>query len=228
MRTVCLATPVEDPIRFARAQAHFAEMGVGPVEYLHGLHKSTSGLDTDHLYMVDRGPGSADEGVPYGIGKHPVNIWLGHFFIWQALKLSGDLEWLIIECDAKFQPGWYGTFWAALGAATQHDPDYDLIYLGSCGAANREKVEVAPRLFEIHGSGPQCNHAYVLRAKAVSVLETMRKVWAPIDIPQTVECYRHGVDLPRSVPPVRPPSRKLAVYTVLPRIVDQWNTEIGA
>lgn len=229
MRTVCLCTPVEDPDRYARAQVHFAELGVGPVDYFHGMHKATSGLDSDHLYMVDRGPGSPDADVPYRMGKHPVNIWLGHYFLWQALKLSGDLEWFIIECDAKFRPGWAKPFAAALYSATMVDPAYDLIYMGSCGAQSREKVEVAPGLFEIHGSGPQCNHAYVLRAKAVPVFEeALRKVWAPIDIQQTVECYEHGVDLPRSVPPVRPPSRKLKVYTVLPRIVDQWNTEIGA
>lgn len=235
MRTVCLCTPVEDPDRFARAQAHFAEMGVGPVDYLHGLHKSTSGLDTDHLYMVDRGPGSKDEGVPYRIGKHPVNIWLGHYMAWQALKLSGDEAWFIVECDAKFQPDWRGYFDHALAAAGHYDPDWDLIYMGSCGAAGRVREYVGfglgadRRLAIIEGSGPQCNHAYVLRAKAVPVFEeALRKVWAPIDIQQTVECYVHGVDLPRSVPMVRPPARRLNVYTVLPRIVDQWGTEIPA
>lgn len=227
MRTVCLCTPVEDPDRFARAQAHFAQYGVGPVDYFHGLHKTTSGLVTEHQYMVDRGPGSPDEGIPYYIGPHPTNIWLGHYFLWQALKLSGDDQWLILECDAKFAPGWDERLHVAYAAMSLHDPDWDLLYVGSCNATHFPKVEVAPNLYEIHGSGPQCNHAYILRAKAVPVLEeALRKVWAPIDIQQTVECFRYGVPLPRGVEPVRPPRRKLAVYTVLPRIVGQWNTDI--
>ena len=84
MPVCCLATPTEDPARFAAAQAHFEEMGFGGlwgVNYLVGLHKATSGLDTSHLYMVDR---PAPDAEPYKMGPHPVNIWLGHYFAWQA------------------------------------------------------------------------------------------------------------------------------------------------
>ncbi len=236
MRTVCLCTPVEDPERYARAQSHFAEVGLGKVEYLHGLHKSQSGLDTSHLYMVDRPKGHPDYGVPYGMGPHPVNIWLGHYMAWQALKLSGDDRWLILETDAKFPEGHNAT--GLIEKAMQHmdslDPNFDLLYVGSCACAGSHRVN--RRLYDdtvghraiatIFGNGPQCNHGYVIRAKAVPTFEsTLRKIWAPIDVQQTSETFEYGSVLPRSLP-FNPPARKLVVYTVLPRIVEQWNTNL--
>lgn len=247
MRTVCLCTPLEDPERYARAQAHFAERGVH-AEFVWGLHKSTSGLITTHDYMVDRGPGSPDEGVPYQIGPHPTNIWIGHWMIWNALLLSREDAWFVLECDAKFPEDWVTAFRAALMLAPKN---YDLIYMGSCCTNGRPKTPVVidwaahgalfqaqnpppPGMFgptyglyQLHGTAPQCNHAYVVtRAAARILVQTLRKVWAPVDIQQASECW--GDRLPRSPDPVQAPERRLNVYTVLPRIVDQWDTEIGA
>lgn len=245
MRTICLCTPLEDPDRFARAQQHFAERGVH-AEFVWGLHKSTSGLITTHDYMVDRGPGSPDEGIPYQIGPHPTNIWLGHWMIWNALLLSGDREWFVLECDAKFEVGWRAAFDLLVQGAPR---DYDLLYMGSCCTAGRKRQAVpfnlphirtlaqdeqvtaalgpSRMLYRLEGTAPQCNHAYVVtRAAARILVQTLRKVWAPVDIQQASECW--GGRLPRSPDPVQAPERRLNVYTVLPRIVDQWDTEIGA
>lgn len=235
MRIVCLATPVEDPERFAHAQAHFDEVGLGTVDYFHGLHKSQSGLETSHLYMVDRPEGSPEAHIPYRIGPHPTNIWIGHYFLWQALKLSGDSAWLILETDAKFPANAPCLIKRALEEQHEIDPDYDLLYLGSCACAGTHRMQRrtyqdksgARAIAQIFGNGPQCNHAYILRAKAVPTFETtLRKVWAPIDVQQTAECFEYGRPLPRGLP-FTPPERKLKVYVVLPRIVDQWNTEIA-
>ena len=237
MRIVCLATPVEDEDRCARAAAHFREVGLESVEYFHGLHHRQSGLVTTHHYMVDRGPGSKDESVPYQIGGHPTNIWIGHYFLWQALQLSGDDAWLVLETDAKFPLGYdANTLIAnAVDQMCDLDPHYDLLYLGSCACAGQHRVNrrlyrdtVVPRaIATVFGNGPQCNHAYVVRAKAVPVFQrTLRKVWAPIDIQQTAECFEYGTPLPRGLPFTRP-SRPLVAYVVLPRIVDQWDTEIA-
>lgn len=237
MRIVCLATPVEDAERCARAQSHFAAVGLDKVDYFHGLHHRQSGLVTTHPYMVDRGPGSKDAGVPYQIGGHPTNIWLGHYFLWQALKLSGDESWLVLETDAKFPEGQDANVLIDLAVeqTCDLDPNFDLLYVGSCACAGQHRVNrrlyqdaVGPRaIATIFGNGPQCNHAYVLRAKAVPTFETtLRKVWAPIDIQQTAECFEYGSPLPRSLPFTRAP-RPLVAYAVLPRIVDQWNTEIA-
>jgi hypothetical protein len=225
-RAVCLVTPVEEPVRFARAQAHFAEVGLAP-DYFHGLHKSQSGLVTSHLYMVDRPDPDAP---PYRIGSHATHIWLGHYFIWQALKLSGDPAWLVLECDAKFPPDWRGRAEAALAFLHLHDADFDVLYLGSCCCADKQRTHVAgPKnggIWVVHGPGPQCAHAYIVRAKAVPTLErTLRKVWAPIDIQQPSECFEHGTVLPRSLP-FDASTRRLKAYVVLPRIVEQWDNEI--
>lgn len=236
MRIVCLATPVEDADRFAQAQVHFADVGLGHIDYFHGLHQRQSGLVTTHDYMVDRGPGSKEEGIPYQIGPHPTNIWVGHYFLWQALKLSGDDAWLVLETDAKFPAGADANalITTAVDEMRDLDPNYDLLYIGSCACAGQHRVNrrlyrdaVGPRaIATVFGNSPQCNHAYVVRAKAVPIFETtLRKVWAPIDVQQTAECFEYGSPLPRSQPFTRP-SRRLAAYVVLPRIADQWNTYI--
>src|SRR5262245_26365557 len=217
-RAVCLVTPVEEPMRFARARAHFAAVGLAP-DYFHGLHKSQSGLDSSHLYMVDRPDPSAE---PYRMGSHATHIWLGHYFLWQALKLSGDSSWLVLECDAKFPPDWRQRAEAALGFAQHHAPDFDLLYFGSCCCTDHPRTHVAGPvdggLWVIPGPSPQCLHAYIVRAKAVVTLErTLRRVWAPIDIQQPSECFEHGTVLPRSLP-FDAPSRRLKAYVVLPRI----------
>jgi hypothetical protein len=206
------------------------------VGYFHGFHKSQSGLDSSHLYMVDRGPGKPDEHVPYQMGPHPVNIWLGHYGLWQALKLSGDEAWLCLETDAKFPEDQNASelVGKAVAEAESLDPDYDLLYIGSCACSGQQRVN--RRLYNdatgqralvtIFGSGPQCNHAYVLRAKAVPIFErTLRKVWAPIDIQQTAECFEYGSKLPRGLD-FQEPERRLKVYAVLPRIADQWDTTL--
>lgn len=226
MRTVCLATPVEDPERFQKAKEHFAEVGLEDVSFYMGLHKSTSGLDTKHLYMVDRGPGSPDEHVPYGIGPHPVNIWVGHYGIWNALLLSGDPAWLVVECDAKFQPGWRAKFDEALAQADGYLVGWDLIYFGSCATKLHPRQHIIGNLFRFFDTAPQCNHAYALTREAARIMvQTLRKVWAPIDVQQASECW--GRPLPRAIEMVAPRERELNVYAVLPRIVDQWNTELG-
>ena len=218
---ICLATPVEDPQRYAAARTHFADRRLEGVRYLHGLHKSTSGLDTTHLYMVDRPEPDAE---PYRMGPHPTNIWLGHYFAWQALKLSNDNYWLILECDAQFPEDWRERLEQALCDVPK---DFDLLYLGSCCTQGRPRTHIAGDVYELEGVAPQCNHGYILAAKAVPVFETtLRRVWAPIDIQQVTETFRHGHPLPRCVP-AEAPARRLAVYTVLPRIVGQFDTEIG-
>lgn len=219
LRFVCLATPVEDPERFARAQQHFTERGVFP-DYFHGLHKSTSGLDTSHLYMVDRPEPNAE---PYRMGPHPTNIWLGHYFLWQALKLSGQSHWAVIECDAQFHEGWQLRLQAAL---FHTPPDFDFLYFGSCCTTGRGAELVEGDVYQMSGIAPQCNHGYIIAAKAVPVLErVLRKVWAPIDIQQASETFARGYPLPRCIP-AEEPARRLHTYVILPRIVDQFDTEL--
>jgi hypothetical protein len=232
MRAVCLATPVEEPHRFAAAQAHFAAVGLTSVEYFHGLHKSTSGLDTSHLYMVDR---PAPDAEAYRIGPHPTNIWLGHYFLWQALKLSGDEYWFIVECDAKFpvDTDWrWHVDWARTEA--ERRGPWDLIYIGSCCTEGKSHTVVAReassndgrRLVQFSDVAPFCNHAYLIHRRSVPILEsTLRKVWAPIDIQPASECFRGGRPLPRCVPAPEP-SRRLTVYTLLPRLVEQFDKDL--
>ena len=47
------------------------------------------------------------------------------------------------------------------------------------------------------------------RAALPFVLRTLRKVWAPIDIQLQMECFPH-----------------MKTYAIIPRIVEQFNTEL--
>ena len=221
MRTVCLTTPIEDPARHAASVAHFAAVGLTDVRYFHGLHADTSGLSTTHPYMVDRPEPDAERFV---MGPKPTLIWLGHYFLWQALAVSDDDHWLVLECDARFEDGWRQRIAAALGHVP---PGFDFLYVGSCCTGGRPKTHIAGDVYQMTGIAPQCNHAYVLARKAALVLaETLRRVWAPIDIQQVSETFQGGYALPRSLPFIDPGDRRLKAYVVLPRIVGQFDTEI--
>lgn len=221
---VGLATPVEDPDRYAASVAQLAADGLHVDHWIHGFHKSTSGLDTTHPYMVDRPQPDAEL---YRMGPHPTNIWVGHYMIWQMVKCAPYDYWLVVECDTRPREGWR----AALEDAWLAVPsDMDFLYIGSCCTQGFDREAVGRPSAGVYrfprAVAPQCNHGYIIAKKAVPILErTLRRVWAPIDVQQASETFVGGYALPRCVP-AEEPARRLHTYAILPRLFDQWNTTL--
>ncbi len=202
IRTFVLSLPDnEAPGRKAAAMAHFksAKPPLHDVQFFNGIHAERAGLATCHTYELD------NPGTNFRMGFKPTGIWLGHIMLWSALMLVHEDHFMILEDDAKFQDGWHTHFVQALQDVP---PDFDMLYIGSCCTEHAPKTQIKNRVWEV--KYPQCTHAYVVAKKALpTLLRTNRKAYAPMDIAIMLH----------SAP-------SLKVYTVLPRIVDQWNTNI--
>lgn len=188
----------ELPEKEASIQTHFLSRGL-IAETFNGIHGVTSGLRTIYPYERDA-PGSG-----WNIGVKPVATWLSFYMLWAALNLQPDPYFLTLEWDCKLPENWR----ERTERAIENTPsDFDLLFLGSCCAQDKPKTHIAGEVWEVHY--PVCGHATIIAKKALPVmLSTQRKVYAPIDISLALHT------LPR-----------LKVYTVLPRICDQFDTQI--
>jgi GR25 family glycosyltransferase involved in LPS biosynthesis len=196
-RTFCITLP-ETPDRTEKARTHFDSVGL-VVEFFNGIHAEKFGLKTIFPYEVDH-PGSG-----FNIGFKPVGIWLSHFMLWSALSLQSESHFLVLEIDAKFPSDWRGRVEKAL---QDTPPDFDMLYIGSCCCEGRPQRRVKNDVWDVRY--PLCTHAYIVAKKALyTILMTQRKCYAPIDIGLAFHT------LPQ-----------LKVMTVLPRIIEQFDTII--
>lgn len=196
-RTFCLTLP-ETPERTQAAFRHLSEAGLN-FEFFFGIHAERFGLKTIFPYEVDH-PGSG-----FNMGFKPTGIWLSHFMLWTTLLYLPEDRFLILEVDAKFPEGWQDKVSKAL-ADVPHD--YDILYLGSCCCLGRPQRQIKNSIWEVRW--PACTHSYIVTKKALTtLLATQRKVYAPIDLSMIF----HSLPM-------------MKVYTVLPRIIEQFDTEL--
>lgn len=201
IRTFCLSLPDnEAPGRTQAALKHFRERGIYDLQFFYGIHAEKAGLKTVHPYLLDH----PEEN--FTMGYKPTGIWLSHIMLWSALLLVHEDHFLILEDDAQFPENWHARFVAALNDAPR---GFDMLYVGSCCCKGMPTTHIKGEVFDVRY--PQCTHAYVVAKKALPVLlSTNRKAYAPVDI--ALNLHSHPL---------------LKVYTVLPRIVGQFNTDIS-
>jgi len=193
-----VVTVPEMPERTAFIMNHFKCSGIQAEEF-HGISGSLSGVETTHTYDLD------NPGTNWRIGAKPTATWLSFYMLWSALNLLPDSHFLTMEWDAKFEPDWLSRVTAALNDVP---PDFDMLFIGSCCCAGKIQKHIRGQVYDVRY--PVCGHATIVAKKAIPVLlRTQRKVYAPLDI----SLLLHTLPL-------------LKVYTVLPRIVDQFNTVI--
>lgn len=198
-RAFCITLP-EYPQRTERAKKHFMERGLTDVTFFNGIHAEKFGLATKFNYEVDN-PGSG-----FNIGFKPTGIWLSHYMLWSALSLLWDELFLILEDDAKLCDDWHSR---TIDALKNTPKDFDMLYLGSCCCEKAPKRLIAAQVWEV--KYPMCLHGYMVSKKAIPVmLETQRKVYAPIDI--SLPFHSHP---------------RMKVYTVLPTIMEQFDTVLS-
>lgn len=194
-----IITLPEKPARKEKLIAHFKERGIHSYQFFDGLHAEKAGLSTVHPYEVDH-PGSG-----FRMGFAPTGIMLSHYMLWSVLNFLHDDHYFIMEDDAKFPEDWHARFTQALRDVPK---DFDMLYIGSCCCKGRPQTQIKGEVWEV--KYPQCTHAYILAKKAVpQLLADHRKFYAPVDIALTFHSH---------------PNMK--VYTVLPRICDQFDTVI--
>lgn len=188
----------EMPEKEAFIQAHFNSVGL-EVEAFNGISADLSGLKTIHPYEVDA-PGSGWKIIPKSVAT-----WLSFYMLWSGMNLLPEKHFWQLEWDCQFPGNWHPRVEQALRDVP---PDFDLLFVGSCCTQGATKTHIKGEVWDVRY--PQCGHSLIIAKKALPVLlRTQRKVYAPIDISVKL----HSCPL-------------LKVYTVLPRICDQFDTLI--
>jgi GR25 family glycosyltransferase involved in LPS biosynthesis len=176
------------------------EAGLEKFRFFHGFDGPKSGLQATILYGED------DPNNPQKMHPKHIGCTMSHIMLWTALELDeSDADyWMIFEDDILLRDGWREKVEQALRDVPS---DWDIIFAGSCCAEGRVEEKVGENLFRCH---PLCNHFYIVRRKALkTLLETNTEIYAPIDL----QVYFK--------------SRKfLNSYSILPRVADQFETEI--
>jgi GR25 family glycosyltransferase involved in LPS biosynthesis len=193
-----VVTVREMPERTEFIQNHFKSFGV-EAENFSGINGSIAGVRTEHTYEVDN-PGSG-----WRIGHKEVATWLSFYMMWSAMIYMPEPYFWSLEWDCRFQTNWK----ARLESAILNTPkDFDMLFVGSCCCGAARRSHVMGEVWDVRY--PVCGHSTIIAKKALPVLlETQRKIYAPLDL----SLMYHSLPL-------------LKVYTVLPRICDQFNTEL--
>lgn len=175
-----------------------ATRGIYP-DVFNGFSSDLSGLVTKHTYELDN-PGGG-----HLIGPKCVSTWISFYAMWSALNMLDDQFFLTMEWDAKFDKDWIPKTIDAL----KHAPkDFDMLLLGSCCTSKKPMTHIGGNVWNVRW--PLCGHATIIAKKCIpKLLATQRKVYAPLDISLVLHTFEQA---------------KLGVYTVLPRIVDQFDT----
>lgn len=199
MRALCLTLP-EQPERTERCRQHLAsvwsDLGVHFVTAING-HKT--GLVSTHPYDHDH------PGTNYVIGPATIGIFISHYIAWSIVDAGADEHVLILEDDVILVDNFHFRATEAIGHASK---DFDLLFLGSCCTDGHPKTHIMGDVYEM--KWPQCLHAYILAKKAArTLLTTYRDVFGPIDCVMRLDGYAG-----------------LKVYTVLPRLAEQLNTNL--
>lgn len=187
--------------RREKASQHFRERGIH-AKFFDGVHAEKMGIKTVLPYERDN-PGSG-----FNMGFRCTGCWLSHFMLWSALNMMYEDAVVICEDDVKWHPDWHERFSKALGDVPQ---DWDMIWVGSCCTADKPKTLIAGDVYDCRY--PLCTHAYCVAKKALpTILQTQRdaRVYAPLDCSLVFHTFP-----------------KLKVYTILPRLCDQWDTVIN-
>lgn len=178
---------------------HYHEVGF-QAECFNGIHGTTSGFRTVWPYEVDA-PGSG-----WNIGTKPVATWLSFYMLYAALNMQPESHFWLTEWDCKFPFNWHERTEQVLRDVPA---DFDFLFMGSCCCKGRPARQVKGDVWDVRY--PMCGHSLIVAKKAIpTVLRTQRRCYAPWDISLLAWTFPH-----------------LKVYTCLPRLCDQFNTDLS-
>ena len=188
-------------------------MGLGPVTFVAGINGAGFGVKTIYPYTVDDARDRPDNPGTFYCGHHETGIFLSHYMAWTLALHSGNAFTAILEDDCKLLPNWK----ERVDKALKDCPSFDWMFCGSCGAkGHSQKRLIAGDVWDV--KYPCCNHFYIISKRGAAILiETQRKIWAPVDI---------SVFYPDPMGGSKTAFHRMNVVTILPRVADQFDTEI--
>lgn len=189
------------PSNKARCDAtlvHLNQRGIVP-ETFEGFDWKVTGLETTWKFEVD------NPRTGYRMGPKIINLYLGHYALWKCMQYATGDSFLVLEDDVRFDDDWRGHMASALHNLPQ---DWDLLYIGSCCCDGRPRTQIKNRLHKVDYA--LCTHAYAFRRKALPILlEKCNRFWAAVDVEMVFLAMPY-----------------LKTYAILPRIAQQFETEL--
>ncbi len=182
------------------AEVYFASQGITDIMWVLGIHAEKAGIEASRPYLRD---------VPDGNWRIPprtVGCNISAYINFSVMLHNPNVDyWLFLECDSRFFENWEEILEGALEDAPS---DFDYIIAGSCCCAGRETTHIKGLVYEV--KYPLCGHVSIIAKKAIpAYLETHRDFCSPGDV------INFDVMFP-----------KLKVYTILPRLAEQVDTEL--
>lgn len=180
---------------------YFQDQGIENIKYVAGIHAQKWGLLGKHIYLRDGRPEEQ-----FYIGDKKVGSYLSWYILFCMMDVMPDSHYWLIEDDCIFIEGWK----EKLQQALQDVPDdFDFLFVGSCCTEGREQQHIKGDIWEV--KYPQCGHCYIISKKCIPFLiETSRDPGEPIDVSLYYNSFPH-----------------LKVYTILPRLADQIDTNLA-
>lgn len=189
--------------RFESMAEHLDLLGVTDYVPFYGVDGKAFGLTTTLTYDVDH------PGTNFKISPSVIGCTLSHWMLWSLLdhdlRVRGESDpVMVLEDDARFHPD----AMVSIERAIEELPEnWDMLYPGSCCTEGRIISRLRAGLVECH---PQCTHCYIVKPSSCRRLITTNTLaWAPIDIQMIYYSF---------------PAMK--VYAMVPRVVDQPETEL--
>ncbi len=180
--------------RMELGRKHFAEQGLKPIECW-GIHADAFGLVGSHPYLGD----DPNRTIPQG--SKDIGSYLSHYIMYNMINAMDKEFCMICEDDCRFVDGWR----EKLNQALADCPEFDVLFVGSCCTSGLRPRHEKGMIFS--GIYPMCGHCYIIRKRAIGLfLSTQRDTANPTDISLRKLAFPH-----------------LKVYTILPRLAEQWN-----
>ncbi len=209
IQKLCLSLP-EKLERKEAARKHFDENGLHGVTFLTSIHGEKFGLKTIFPYAVDDPSGN------FFCGHHETGIFLSHYIAWQIAAL-GNGPVMILEDDARLEEGWKESTDEALLSLDIRAQPWHFLFVGSCGASGAAKKNIDRNVWRTP-FGVSCFHCYIITPSGAQMLmENIRKMFGPVDLMTFIDDPRGGTNAP---------FKRMGVFTILPRKVSQFNTQI--
>lgn len=188
---------VNRPIaRYDVTAQHLTDMGI-PFERFNGFDNLKTRLSPIDTFDLDR----AGE----RIGPKHIAATLSHMAIWYVMLYQPDDAFIVFEYDILLQPDFVERFYDEMSVVPD---DWDIIMLGSCCAADKQKTHVDKSVYWIKEA--LCGHAMLYRKKALPILiEEQQRIYAPLDIGLVLGAFK-----------------KLDVYAIIPSLVGQRGTPL--
>lgn len=182
------------------ADVYFKSIGIENVYWINGVHAEKFGVKASRPYLRDNPEQN------WYLEQRTVGGYLSGYLTFELCRSHTEWKYILfLEEDAIFIDGWKEIFLQALKDVPE---DFDFLFLGSCCTEGRESIHIKGNVY--HVKYPMCGHAYLIAQKAFPLLvENCRDACIPFD----VHLFDGLFD-------------KLKVYTILPRLANQHDTEL--